>query len=512
MRLRVTSINAFAIITWSIMLLPCASARSPQFPGTAGDPWRANVETTQSDSVSAQPLRPGFTRAKNTQAEGKSIPAREDKSTESYSASEALDLASMVDVCQECSPDASIHSDWLSQVRVGYDDGFLIGSEQQVDLDAGELPFQLKLNGWGQLRYFLFDSDGVNPDQNQFQLQRGRLVFSGSAFTSDFSYYVQLDGRSSSGDNIRLLDYYLTYDLGHHRWGLEPGTFGFQTGKYKMPFNLARYLSAREFEFNDRSVASTFFDVNRSLAWGLYGRIDRWRVPVEWDVAVFNGLVTGGAETGSSGDLDNNFAYSARARWYPTGDWGEGELADFDHHCQLATRVGAGWANSSINRIGSTEFDALRVVDSGDTLASILPGSVQQYTANLYAVDASFKYRGWSFTSEYYFRLVSDFEGAAVPNLFDYGYWLQLGKFVIPGEFEMMARWSNVTGNSGTLGVSEQSSAEIALGCVRYYRGQNAKITFDATYLDGAPVSSAALDVSPGDIGWLYRTQIQFAF
>ena len=143
-----------------------------------------------------------------------------------------------------------------------------------------------------------------------------------------------------------------------------------------------------------------------------------------------------------------------------------------------------GWANSSINRIGSTEFDALRVVDSGDTLASILPGSVQQYTANLYAVDASFKYRGWSFTSEYYFRLVNDFDGATVPNLFDYGYWLQLGKFVIPREFEMMVRWSNVTGNSGTLGVSEQSSAEIALGCVRYYRGQNAKITFDATYLD----------------------------
>ena len=53
-------------------------------------------------------------------------------------------------------------------------------------------------------------------------------------------------------------------------------------------------------------------------------------MPVEWDVAIFNGLVTGGAETGSSGNLDDNFAYSARLMWYPTGEWGEGQMADFD--------------------------------------------------------------------------------------------------------------------------------------------------------------------------------------
>ena len=35
----------------------------------------------------------------------------------------------------------------------------------------------------------------------------------------------------------------------------------FKRASTKCRFNLARYLSAREFEFNDRSVASTFFDV-----------------------------------------------------------------------------------------------------------------------------------------------------------------------------------------------------------------------------------------------------------
>ena len=227
---------------------------------------------------------------------------------------------------------------------------------------------------------------------------------------------------------------------------------------------------------------------------------------------MFNGLVTGGAETGSSGDLDTNFAYSARAMWYPTGDWGDDQMADFVGHCQPATRVGIGWANSKIDRAGFTEFDALRVVDSGENLGNILPSSVDQYTVNLYAIDASMKYRGWSLTSEYYFRQIDRFEGAAVLDLFDHGYWYQVGKFLDPGKFQVMTRWSRVIGNSGTLGLNDESSSEMGFGCVKYFRGQNAKLTFDATYLDGAPISSSALDVSPGDIGWLYRTQIQFAF
>ncbi len=420
--------------------------------------------------------------------------------------------ARSVEITEPDSFDNSIQFDWLKDTRVGYDNGFLIANQKQGDLQAGDFPFRLRINGWGQLRHTYFQSEGINPDQNQFQLERGRLVISGSAFTPDFSYFFQFDGRSSSGDDVRLLDYRLTFDIGRHWWGLDQGKFGFKTGKYKMPFHLARWLSGRELEFTDRSVASTYFDVNRSLAWGLYGRFDRCRVPIYWETAIFNGLVTGGAETGSSGDLDDKFAYSARLMWYPTGTWGESELADFECHRHLATRMGVGVANSTIDRSGLTEFNSIRVVDSGETLASILPATVDQYSVSLYSVDASLKYQGWSFTSECYFRQIDNIRGAAIPDLFDYGYWIQIGKFVVPSEVEIMARWSRVIGDSGTLGISDESSSEVAVGFVRYFRGQNAKFTFDTTYLDGAPIDSAALDIQPGDIGWLYRTQIQFAF
>jgi hypothetical protein len=373
-------------------------------------------------------------------------------------------------------------------------------------------PFLLRINGWGQLRHTNLDSQGPNPDVNQFQLKRARLVFSGHSFTPDFAYFVQLDGRSSSGDNVRLLDYFLTYDLGHHSLGLQKRELEFKTGRYKIPFSMARYLSGRELEFSDRSVASTFFDVNRSLAWGLYGERNAGHMPWNWELAVFNGLVTGGAETGSSGSLDNNFAYSGRLFAYPTGEWGLGELADFEWHETLATRMGAAFAHSTIERDGRTEFDSVRVVDSGQILSSLLPGAVDQYSVNLFSLDVSGKLRGWSLSFEYYFRNIDNFEGAALPDLFDHGFWFQMGKFVVPGQLQLLTRWSRVEGDSGTLGLTNQSAEEIAAGFVWYFRDQNAKATFDATYLDGAPIRSTALDITPGEIGWLFRTQIQFAF
>jgi hypothetical protein len=263
-------------------------------------------------------------------------------------------------------------------------------------------------------------------------------------------------------------------------------------------------------------MASTYFDVNRSLAWGLYGTLDGWHTPWHWEVAIFNGLVTGGAETGSSGDLDDNFAYSARVMSYPRGEWGTGELADFDWHNTLAVRIGAGYASSAINRAGRTEFDALRVVDSGVQLSSVLdalfPGAVTEYNVNIFSIDTSFKIRGGSATVEYYFRSVDGFEGASIPSLYDHGFWLQLGKFIVPRKLELLARWSRVMGDSGTLGVANQSAEEIAGGLVWYFRDQHAKLSTDMTYLDGAPIDSSSLDITPGEMGWLFRTQIQFSF
>ena len=408
--------------------------------------------------------------------------------------------------------DTAIPLEPMEEMLFGYDDGFVLAVPSNRSLSSESSKFELKMNGWGQLRHTVFNSEVGGGDLNQFQLKRARIIGSGFAFTRDFRYYIQLDGRSSSGDSLRLLDYKLTYDVGHHALGWNRGRFGIKTGKYKMPFHFSRWLSGREFEFADRSMASTFFDVNRSLAFGVYGKTENRSVPLHWETAIFNGLVTGGAETGSSGSLDNNFAFSARVYAYPHGDWGKHELADFDCHETLATRFGAGFATTTADRSGQTEFGTFRVVDTGSTLASMLPLRVNAFDVSLYSLDASFKYRGWSGTAEYYFRSIGAIQGASIPDLFDHGCWFQLSRFIVPGKFQLMTRWSRVVGNSGTLGVTDQSSDEIAWGGAWYFREQHARFTFDVTRLDGAPINSSALDVTPGSDGLLFRSQIQFAF
>ncbi len=394
----------------------------------------------------------------------------------------------------------------------GYDGGFLIASKSDTELNADDYSYLMRINGFAQLRNTMFDAKGAGSDLNQLQLKRARLIFSGHAINPDVRYFVQVDGRSTSGDTLRILDYSLAYDLGHRNWGLDSGTVGFKTGLYKMPFSLARYLSGKQLQFADRSMASMFFDVNRSLAWGLYGRTNHWSTPLNWEVALFNGLVTGGAETGSSGSLDNNNAASARIYSFPIGSWGNSELADLECHESLACRYGIGVAFSNIERSGPTEFDALRVVDTGESLSALLPPLVDQYTVALYSVDAAAKLWGGSLTGEYYFRNINNFRGAALPDLFDHGFWLQTGWFVVPRKLEMLLRWSRVQGNSGTLGGLQLSSEEIAAGSVWYFKDQHAKLTVDATHLNGAAINSSALDIAAGDRGWLFRTQLQFSF
>jgi hypothetical protein len=152
------------------------------------------------------------------------------------------------------------------------------------------------------------------------------------------------------------------------------------------------------------------------------------------------------------------------------------------------------------------------VVDSGESLASLLPAGVENYDVEYFTLDGHFKFRGWSLILDYYWRRISDFTADSVPNLSDHGYVLQTGYFVCPQRLEILARWSRIVGNSGTLGVRDQSSDEVAGGIAWYFRGNNAKLVFDVTHINGVPVFESRLEMIPGDAGWLYRTQFQLAF
>lgn len=307
------------------------------------------------------------------------------------------------------------------------------------------------------------------------------------------------------------MDSYLTHDLGEELFGWQPESFGLKAGKWKIPFSRSRAESGRRLQFADRSSSNIFFDLNRSLGVGLYGRVDT-PSPIHFETAVFNGFLTGSVSTSRTAGLDDNIAWSGRIYSDLLGEFGNDGEPDLSWHEPLALRVGAAAARTRIERTGSTEFLRQRVVDSGQTLASLLPTTVDAYDVALYTVDAQLKYQGFSLIAEHYWRHIDNLQGGTIPSLTDSGFNFQSGYFLVPEKFELLIRWSRILGDSGSRGLFTASSDEIAGGCVWYLRGHNAKVTIDATHVNGVPVSSSRLDLLPGDAGWLLRTQFQLSF
>lgn len=398
----------------------------------------------------------------------------------------------------------------IQDVDVGYDGGFFIKSISYDD--DSTIPFSLKLNARLQARHTYFNSEMNGQETNDLEFERLRLVLSGYAMRPHLNYFIQLDGDSDQSETVDFLDYFVNYDLGQDLLGLHQKSLAFRAGKWKMPFNRARRESGFAMQFTDRSMASAFFDINRSIGISVLGQSDLVEHGLNWHFALHNGLRTGGYRPNRQGELDTNFGFSGRVFFDLLSEWGKEEESDFQIHECPSVRVGAGFASSRIDREGVREFGNIRVVDSGETLSSLLPDTVDRYYVNLYSIDANFKYQGLSILSEYYFRTVNRFDGASIPGLFDHGFMVQSGLFVIPKQLELIGRWSRIVGDSSTLGLQKRSADEVAGGLVWYIRGQSLKVTFDATHLNGAPIRDLALNILPGDRGMLYRTQLQVVF
>lgn len=395
---------------------------------------------------------------------------------------------------------------------VGYNRGFVIANHGTDGFSANEFPFVMRMNSWLQLRHVVFESDGPNRDKNSLTLERIRLAFSGHLYSPDLKYSLMLDGNTDQSVQVTFLDSFVTYDLGRGVWGWDAGQLEIRGGNWKVPFSRSREESARRFQFSERSVANLFFDIGRSVGVGVLGETEAFDVPLRFETALFNGFNTGRDSTISGEDLDTNPAWSARASMDLFSEFGNDGEPDLGWHPNPALRLGSGMAVTTVDREGPSEFARQRVVRSGEQLSNLLPAAVSAYDIWLVTIDAHWKHRGWSLIAEHHWRYLDRFRGGAVPGLLDQGLVLQTGYFVLPEKLELLARWSRIAGDSGTLGVENQYTNEIGGGFAWYIRGHDVKFNLDISWIDGVPLNSPRLNLLPGDEGWLMRTQFQFAF
>jgi hypothetical protein len=139
-----------------------------------------------------------------------------------------------------------------------------------------------------------------------------------------------------------------------------------------------------------------------------------------------------------------DFAYSATVVWLPsTGEFGpRGGFGDLEHHQQLATRVGISAAHSRESRYAADSLppnatqirlsDGVYPFETGALAGGV---TVQKLNYDEFAVDAGFKYRGFSFQSEYYVRRLSHFVADGplpLSSVLDHGFQVQAMHMVVP--------------------------------------------------------------------------------
>jgi hypothetical protein len=189
---------------------------------------------------------------------------------------------------------------------------------------------------------------------------------------------------------------------------------------------------------SDRQMAEDFFRGGFSSGFFVTGQpIDKF-----WYTASVNTNISQLGTTASNDTRD--MAYSASVVWRPsTGEFGpRNGLGDFEYHTKLATQFGASAAHSREARYASetappnaTQIKLSDGVNPFEIDALATGVTVEKLDYDLLALDGGFKYRGFSFQSEFYIRKLSDFlANGPVPleSIVDKGFQVQGMHMVVP--------------------------------------------------------------------------------
>ena len=281
-----------------------------------------------------------------------------------------------------------------------------------------------------------FDKDDAARDQNisSFDVTDARLIATGTALDKEFSYKLEGDF-VANGTSAALKDAYIQWNACD--W-VAVGMGQKKTGVSRQ-FN----TSEQNLTFPDRSIASDFFSLGREA--GAWLKFTSPELPVEITAAITNGESDGEGINRSGVDTKHTGVVNVR---YNSGDINPYVESDVDGTEDLAWSVGAAFA------AGQSNSDFIDSETSGAENADI-------YGAN---VDFILKTQGLSVAAEYYYQSVDSDQLA--DEVRPQGGYVQAGYFLVPGEFELAARYSMVDcdENSGVSACRSEDGRSLDVG------------------------------------------------
>ena len=385
---------------------------------------------------------------------------------------------------------------------VVYDNGWTLRP-----LDPQRTPYELTISLHNQFRHTGFASDDPfytnsagrvvpTPDRNDFDINRGRLVFSGYAIDPLLEFYANVDYNTVADQQIQMLMAWIRHPFNP--------AFNLAYGLGKVPGTWEWQESSRFTLGAERSLATTFF--RPSMTAGI------WADGELQSGLHYRALIGDGFNTFSlnASEVDTNLVYSGLLWWEPRGAFGVG-FSDIENHQQPVVRFGNAFTYSRqdadpLGEPGPEQTvvrlsDGTRLVETG----SLAPGvTVNRFDLSLYTIHAGLKAHGNSLTGEYFFRWLSNLDGTGpLPrsSIFDHGFFVQGGTFVIPRSLELFGRGSAVFGPFG-------DGSELAGGVNWYVKNKRDwRFTFDIARIDDSPAQQDRTGFLAGASGLLVRTQ-----
>ena len=320
-----------------------------------------------------------------------------------------------------------------------YDGGFVVMEGKE---------FSLKINGFTQTRFTNFVPD-AGATNNNFDLALGRVAFSGNVFDPNVSYFMQYEATTFGNTNgVNMLDWWIGYQMG------DAGKF--HMGRFILPYSRQFYTHPGELLFADLSAADYAFNLQRAVGAAFGGKSGR----VGYHIVTTNSIRA--LDAGGQQNFGGDMAVQGRL--------------EFD------ILEPYGYLESSPDVVDDAQFSlglaaAFNPIDQASGFQNVMPGDE---TLNV-TIDTGYRLGRFAFQTAGYYR--KNNVRLSPVDSHDWGYYGQLGYFIVPSQWEFAARISGVSFDQPNNPVVGGSVTEYTIGLNRYLHGHHVKVNTDYSYL-----------------------------
>lgn len=332
--------------------------------------------------------------------------------------------------------------------------------------------------------------ENLGFEQTDFRVRRLRVRLDGFVFNPRIQYYIQLGFSKSDMDldggevaqPIRdaILYYHFTPN------------FYVGMGQAKLPGNRERVISSGNLQFAERSIANSFFTLDRD-----FGVFAYYTLPTQGNaVYQFKGAITAGEGRNPSVG-DRGLSYTGRMEVLPFGKFTNGgDYSEGDLELEPRPKLSLG-ASYNFNESGARARGQLG------------PDLYQKRDQSVFIADMMLKYRGWALLGEYFSRNASspityNQFGSRQAVWVGTGQNLQLSK-LISKQGELAIRYAQVIPKQSIRNLETQRE-ETTLGYTHYVGGHRVKLQGNLGYswMNNQPLLSQTANY------WFGLFQVEF--